>query len=134
TNLLILDVAAGGCDVSDALPERRSCRVIALDLNPSGLKLARTALPVVGDALKLPFSNQTFDVVTASLFFHHLSNDDCAGVLAEMWRVAKRRILVNDLHRHAVAYYSFQVLAALFSKSRMVRHDGPVSVRRGFHP
>ena len=41
---------------------------------------------------------------------------------------------MNDLHRHAVAYFSFQVLATLFSKSRMVRHDGPVSVRRAFHP
>jgi ubiquinone/menaquinone biosynthesis C-methylase UbiE len=130
----MLDVAAGGCDVSEALLERNSYRIIALDLNPRGLRLAQRAVPVAGDALKLPFRDATFDVVMASLFFHHLSNDDCVRVLAEMWRVCRGRVLVNDLHRHAVAYFSFDLLARLFSKSRMVRHDGPVSVRRALRP
>jgi hypothetical protein len=43
-------------------------------------------------------------------------------------------VLVNDLHRHAVAYGSIRALAAMFSKSRMVRHDGPLSVLRAFRP
>jgi ubiquinone/menaquinone biosynthesis C-methylase UbiE len=131
--LLMLDVAAGGCDVGEALLDRRSCRIVALDLNTRGLHLAKRTLPVGGDALQLPFPDRSFDVVMASLFFHHLSNEDCPRVLAEMWRVSRRRVLVNDLHRHAVAYFSFKVLAALYSKSRMVQHDGPVSVRRAFH-
>jgi ubiquinone/menaquinone biosynthesis C-methylase UbiE len=134
SNLLMLDVAAGGCDVSEALLERNPYRIIALDLNPRGLRLAQRAAPVAGDALKLPFRDATFDVVMASLFFHHLSDDDCVRVLAEMWRVCRGRVLVNDLHRHAVAYFSFDLLARLFSKSRMVRHDGPVSVRRALRP
>jgi len=134
SNLLMLDVAAGGCDVSEALLSRMSCRVVALDLNPRGLKLAKLAWPVAGDALQLPFRNKTFDVVMASLFFHHLTNEDCSQVLQEMWRIAKRRVLVNDLHRHPVAYFSIRVLSTLFSTSRMVRHDGPLSVRRAFRP
>jgi ubiquinone/menaquinone biosynthesis C-methylase UbiE len=134
SNLLMLDVAAGGCDVSDALLERRSCRIIGLDLNLQGLRLAQRVVPIAGDALKLPFRDAAFDVVMTSLFFHHLSNDDCVRVLAEMWRVSRGRVLVNDLHRHAVAYYSFRLLATLFSKSPMVQHDGPVSVRRALRP
>ena len=134
SNLLVLDVAAGGCDVGEALLDRLSCRIVSLDLNARGLKFAKRTLPVAGDALRLPFRDRSFDVVMASLFFHHLSEEDCPRVLAEMWRVSRQRVLVNDLHRHAVAYFSFQVLATLFSKSRMVRHDGPVSVRRAFHP
>jgi hypothetical protein len=51
-----------------------------------------------------------------------------------MWRIARTRIIVNDLHRHAVAYFSIRVLTSLFSKSRMVRNDGPLSVRRAFRP
>jgi ubiquinone/menaquinone biosynthesis C-methylase UbiE len=89
---------------------------------------------VVGDALALPFRDGTFDVVMASLFFHHLSDEDCVRVLAQMWRIAKRLVLVNDLHRHAVAYFSIRGLTAMFSKSPMVRHDGPVSVMRAFRP
>ena len=131
-NLLMLDVAAGACDVSEALSEKLPCRIVTLDLNARGLKLADKSWPVVGDALALPFRDGTFDVVMASLFFHHLSNDNCVQVLSQMWRIAKRRILINDLHRHAVAYFSIRALTALFSKSRMVRHDGPVSVLRAF--
>ena len=134
SNLLMLDVASGGCDVGEALLDHSSSRVVSLDLNARGLKFAKRTWPVAGDALRLPFRDRSFDVAMASLFFHHLSEEDCPRVLAEMWRVSRQRVLVNDLHRHAVAYFSFQVLATLFSKSRMVRHDGPVSVRRAFHP
>jgi ubiquinone/menaquinone biosynthesis C-methylase UbiE len=134
SNLLILDVAAGACDVGEALLQRMPLRIVALDLNARGLRLARNAWPVVGDALELPFRDGTFDVVMASLFFHHLSDADCVRVLAQMWRLAKRRVLVNDLHRHAVAYWSIRALTAAFSKSSMVRHDAPVSVRRAFRP
>ncbi len=134
SNLLLLDVAAGACDVSEALIQKRSCRIVVLDLNARGLKLAGESWPVVGDAVELPFRDGTFDIVMASLFFHHLSNDNCVRVLKQMWRIARRRVLVNDLHRHAVAYFSIRALTALFSRSRMVHHDAPVSVRRAFRP
>ena len=133
-NLLILDVAAGAYDVSETLLERISCSIVVLDRNARGLKLARKSLSIVGDALELPFRDQTFDVVMASLFFHHLSNEECVRVLVNMWRIARRVVLVNDLHRHPLAYLSIRVLTALFSKSAMVQHDGPVSVRRAFWP
>jgi ubiquinone/menaquinone biosynthesis C-methylase UbiE len=132
--LLILDVAAGACDVSETLLQTRRDRIVVLDLNGKGLRLARKSWPVVGDALDLPFRDGTFDVVMASLFFHHLSNQNCVRVLQQMWRIAKRRVLVNDLHRNAIAYASIRALSSLFSKSRMVRHDGPVSVLRAFRP
>ena len=132
--LVILDVAAGACDVSEALLRSKSYRIVALDLNPRGLKLARKSWPVVGDALDLPFKDGTFDVVTASLFFHHLSNENCIRVLQQMWRIARRLVIVNDLHRHPLAYFSIRALSKVFSKSRMVRHDGPVSVLRAFKP
>jgi ubiquinone/menaquinone biosynthesis C-methylase UbiE len=134
SDLLILDVAAGACDVSESLLRKRRCRIVTLDLNERGLQLARRSWPVVGDALDLPFRDGAFDVVMASLFFHHLSNDACVHVLSEMWRIARQRVLVNDLHRHRVAYVSIRALTALFSKSKMVRHDGPTSVRRAFRP
>jgi hypothetical protein len=51
-----------------------------------------------------------------------------------MWRTSRGWIVVNDLHRHPVAYASIWIVARLFSKSVMVRHDGPASVRRAFRP
>jgi ubiquinone/menaquinone biosynthesis C-methylase UbiE len=132
-DLMMLDVAAGACDVGEALLRKLPCRIVALDLNGRGLRLADKTWPVVGDALELPFRDSTFDVVMASLFFHHLSNDDCVRVLSQMWRIAKQRVLVNDLHRRAVAYFAIRAITAAFSKSTMVRHDGPVSVLRAFN-
>ena len=130
----ILDVAAGGCDVGDALALKNSSRVVSLDINSLGLRRTRHTLPVVGDATRLPFPGGTFDAVICSLSFHHLTDQECVQVLREMWRTTRGWIIVNDLHRHRAAYVSIRILAGLFSKSVMVRHDGPASVRRAFRP
>src|SRR5262249_38930313 len=114
-NLLVLDVAAGACDVGESI-SRRGRHGMALDRNPEGLKLAKRSSAVTADALEMPFPDHTFDVVMASLFFHHLSDEECVCVLKSMWRMARRRVLVNDLHRHPIAYFSIRIIAA-FSKS-----------------
>jgi ubiquinone/menaquinone biosynthesis C-methylase UbiE len=129
-NLFVLDVAAGACDVAEAI-SRQQRRVVVLDRNPEGLKLAKRSTAVSADALEMPFPDETFDVVMASLFFHHLSDEECVRVLQSMWRIARRVVLVNDLHRHPIAYLSIRALAA-FSRSVMFRHDAPVSVLRAF--
>jgi ubiquinone/menaquinone biosynthesis C-methylase UbiE len=84
--------------------------------------------------LQLPFADRTFDAVICSLFFHHLTNAECVSVLREMWRVARRIVIVNDLHRNRVAHASIRVLSALFSRSTMFRNDSAASVRRAFRP
>lgn len=131
-SLFVLDVGAGACDIGDRLADD-GARVVALDLNPRGLGLVRHAWPVVGDALDLPFRDEAFDVVMASLFFHHLSDDECVTVLRQMFRVARRTVIVNDLHRHRMAYHAFRCLS-LLSTSVMIRNDGPISIRRAFRP
>ena len=131
---LILDVAAGACDVGDRLTESGAWRVVGLDLNCTGLSLARRSIPVVGDAFQLPFGDNTFECVTASLFFHHLSEADCSRILQGMFRVARTRVIVNDLHRAQLPYWSIFLLSQLFGRSAMVQNDGPLSVRRAFRP
>jgi ubiquinone/menaquinone biosynthesis C-methylase UbiE len=132
--MTVLDVASGACDVGEALTKRRSCRVVSLDMNPRGLKLAERTIPLVADALQLPFADNTFDAVICSLFFHHLTNAECVSALREMWRVARRIVIVNDLHRNRVAHVSLRILSALFSRSTMFRNDAAASVRRAFRP
>jgi ubiquinone/menaquinone biosynthesis C-methylase UbiE len=134
SGLEVLDVAAGGCDIGDALVEKHSCRVVSLDLNPMGLRHSRRTVPVVGDGMKLPFGDGAFDAVICSLSFHHLTDEECSQVLKEMWRTSRGCVIVNDLHRHPLAYVSIRILATLFSKSVMVKNDGPVSVCRAFRP
>jgi hypothetical protein len=46
--------------------------------------------------------------------------------------VARRRVLVLDIRRHAAAYWGFVAWSRVFTRNRLVRVDGPISVRRGF--
>jgi ubiquinone/menaquinone biosynthesis C-methylase UbiE len=87
---------------------------------------------VRGDALKLPFSDAEFDYVICSLFTHHLLDEQVVQVLGEMSRVAKRRIFVIDLHRHPVAYLLYTTVGKIILHNRLVRHDGALSILRGF--
>jgi hypothetical protein len=49
-----------------------------------------------------------------------------------MRRVATQGVVINDLERHPIAYHAIRILSRLFVRSPIVRHDAPLSVRRGF--
>lgn len=89
---------------------------------------------VRGDALRLPFDDDAFDYVMCSLFTHHLRDEGVVAVLAEMSRVARRRVYVIDLHRQPVAYYFYTTVGRLLLHSSLVRQDGALSILRSFVP
>lgn len=72
------------------------------------------------------------DIIFSSLFCHHFSSEELPDMLR--WMDAHSRIgfFINDLHRHALAYYSIRYMTALWSRSYLVKNDAPISVRRGF--
>lgn len=72
------------------------------------------------------------DLVFSSLFCHHFTNMELTAQLQWMHVTARVGFFINDLHRHRVAYWSIKVLTGLFSRSRLVRNDAPLSVLRGF--
>ena len=86
---------------------------------------------VCGDALALPFCDDSFDVVGSSLFLHHLEPEEIVRFVAEGLRVARHAFLVHDLVRHpmhlALSYLGFPLY-----RSRITRHDAPASVRRAY--
>ena len=87
---------------------------------------------VRGDALNLPFADAQFDYVICSLFTHHFLDEQVVQILREMGRVARRRLFVIDLHRHPVSYLLYTTLGKIVLHSRLVRHDGALSILRGF--
>lgn len=133
----VLDVGAGGSDLSRALaPIGRRFEVTALDVNPRAgdfaRKHGRPITVIVGSAHALPFDERSFDIAHVSLFLHHCSDEEASTLLENLSRIARYGIVINDLHRHALAYASISLLTRLFSRSALVRHDAPVSVLRGF--
>lgn len=137
----LLDVGSGSGDVPAALAEwlaRRGVAVtpVALDRDPMAAFLAaKGGVAVVrGDALRLPFPERSIDLVTAVKFAHHFRGEGLARLVSELTRVARRRVVVLDIRRHWVAYWGFVAWSLAMTRNRLVRHDGPVSVLRGFTP
>lgn len=149
-SLRIIDLGSGGADYPEhivrwANRQGGKVEVVAVDANPQTVSYAQTSLDhrlspplrnrvevVCADALDLPYDDGAFDVAVAALFLHHFHGEDAVALLKEMNRVARRGILVNDLHRHPMAYYGVRALGAVTRASVMFRHDGPLSVLRGF--
>ena len=84
-----------------------------------------------GDALALPFQENSFDVVGCCLFVHHLEPQQVIQFVDQALRIARHAVLINDLIRHplhvALAYAGYAVY-----RSRITRHDAPASVRRAY--
>jgi len=142
----LLEVAAGLGEVPKEVCAKVAPRGITLDLTL--VDRARTHLPsratanpngrsamhgVVADALSLPFADGSFDLVSCSLFAHHLNSQQLAEFAREGLRVSRRALLINDLIRHplhlALAYAGYPIM-----RNRVAWLDGLTSVRRSYVP
>jgi SAM-dependent methyltransferase len=139
--LTLLDVGSGSGDVSLFLADRvrqigRACLSVSLDRDPTAARLAAGlgAIAVRGDALRLPLRDGAVDFVTAVKFAHHFTGPALTQLVAELARVARRRVVVLDIRRHWLAYWGFIAWSRVFTRNRLVRYDGPLSVLRGFTP
>ncbi|WP_069659121.1 methyltransferase domain-containing protein [Arcticibacter eurypsychrophilus] len=83
---------------------------------------------VMSDNLK---ENQ-FDIILSSLFTHHFEDDAWVQLIKKMAKTAKRGVIVTDLHRHWLLYYSLIAIFTVVIPNKMMRNDGPLSVRRSF--
>jgi len=143
----LLDVGTGAADIpiallADARRRGRALRIVATDSRPEVLAAARVVRPsldrIVGlrleiaDGRGLPYPDGAFDVCHASLVVHHLEPDDAIAFLAELGRVARRGIVVNDLVRGRRAWLGTWLAVHTLARSRYTRHDGPLSVRRAY--
>lgn len=135
----LLDVGTGLADIP-----RRACeraRAHGATLTTFGLdqaeSLSRATAGAVdgslcGDARRLPFADASVDVVTCSQLLHHFDEDEIPGVLRELDRVARGWVIVADLRRDWIAAYGFWLASWPLGFHRVTRHDGFVSVLRGF--
>jgi len=135
----LLDVGTGLGDIpcrarSFAGQKGIDLTTVGLD---SALELSRASrhavsIPVCGDALHLPFADRSIDVVMCSQVLHHFINSDAAKLLREMDRVARVRVVVSDLRRSWIAAAGLWLVSFPLGFHAVSRHDGVVSVLRGF--
>lgn len=132
----VLEVAAGFGEVPRLAAAQLSREGITLEITDldrmvSHLRPGHRA--VVADARALPFRNMSFDLVSCSLFAHHLAPRDLARFVDEASRVCRCAVLINDLIRHplhlALVYAGYPLM-----RSYVSRLDGVASVRRAYVP
>ena len=134
THLSVLEVAAGFGEVPERAAKQLEHKGIQLEITMLD-RLRSHLLPgnhsVVADALSLPFPDCSYDVVSCSLFAHHLEPADLQRFVAESLRVGRCALLINDLIRHpvhlALVYAGFALM-----RSHVSRVDGIASVRRAY--
>ncbi len=138
----VLDVATGSGDVPAELLLRAQRAQVALhltgcDVSPIAVAAAQAKCPggtfFVHDILQEPPPG-CYDVVTCSLFLHHLTEGDATTLLQHLKCVTGKMILVNDLARSRWNYVAVWLACHALTRSRVVRFDGPASVRSALTP
>ena len=125
----VLDV---GCGTGTTLNlyQKAGCNIFGIDSSPAMLSIARNKLNsqaelLLGNAAKMEYSNETFDLIIGMLTLHEMSQNVRSNVLCEMIRVLKRegRILIIDFHPGSIQFpkgwmykaviYFFELMAGL---------------------
>ncbi|HEX3106135.1 MAG TPA: methyltransferase domain-containing protein [Terriglobales bacterium] len=136
TRLSLLEVAAGTGFVPVQASRELGKSGIKLDItlsdrSPTHLPRNGSTHKVAADALSIPFSNSAFDLVSCTLFLHHLAPDEVVKFARESLRVSRIAVLVNDLVRNplhlALAYAGVPIY-----RSRITRNDAPASVKQAY--
>lgn len=142
--LRLADLGSGGGDTLRhiarwARQHRIAVELVGIDANAFMIDYAREkaqGYPEISfrqqDIFSPEFRQQPFDIITCSLFCHHFADEDLVRLLPQWQAQATVAVVINDLHRHPLAYYSIKWLTKLFRGSYLVQNDAPLSVARAF--
>ena len=141
--LLLVDVGCGYGDMLRRIAawgQRRGVRLdlVGIDRNHHAAIAAARATPP--DAPIRYLTTDVFDLadeprpdlVISALFAHHLDDQQLIRFVRWMESQARLGWLINDLHRHGLAYWVARRAPELMRMSPLVRHDAAVSVARAF--
>jgi ubiquinone/menaquinone biosynthesis C-methylase UbiE len=138
SSLSLLEVAAGAGYVPQTVSAR--LRSLGVKLQVTLLDRAQSHLrsssgngtwAVAGDALALPFADESFDVVSCCLFIHHLEPQQVVQFVNEGLRVCRAAVIINDVVRDRIHLALVYVSLPLY-RSHFTHHDAPASVRRAY--
>lgn len=133
----VLDVGTGFADFAHRLRRRIRSPIVLADVDAEVLEVARGNVAgmddvtlLEADVRALPLQEGAVGVAHSSLLLHHLDPPEAVAALAEMRRVARNGVVVNDLRRSRLAYAMTAVPILALARARSTRHDGLLSARR----
>ena len=141
--LTIVDLGCGDGDMlrktaDFAMNNGYTCKLIGIDANEHSLQYARDLskdYPSISflnyNIFSEKFKLMEYDIVLSTLFLHHFTEQQLIEFLQIVYQKVSVGIVVNDLHRHPIAYLLFNLLC-IFVSNRLVKEDGLTSILRGF--
>jgi 2-polyprenyl-3-methyl-5-hydroxy-6-metoxy-1,4-benzoquinol methylase len=142
TRLNIAEIGCGGGDNLEALRKflsrkNLSCSLTGIDIKEECIQYSKQQgaddiIWICSDYKTVNWPSAKPDIIFSSLFCHHFTDEELVEQLLWLRATSNMGFFINDLHRHPLAYYSITLLTKIFSKSYLVKNDGPVSVLRGF--
>ena len=139
TSVSLLDVGTGAGDIPREVARRAArrgitVRVIGLERIRAAAREARGegAAVLLADGGALPFRADSVDLVLCAKVLHHLPGEAGRRLLQELDRVARVAVVVADLRRSPVAAALFWLASFPMRLHPATRHDGVISVFRGF--
>ena len=139
--ITVCEIGCGGGDNLNAIKiwsKNKNLKIsfIGIDINENCIEFARQKNPhiefIASDYKKAIFSTNKPDIIFSSLFCHHFTDEELIEMMQWMKANASEGFFINDLHRHKIAFHFIKITTSIFSRSYLVKNDGPISVLRSF--
>lgn len=113
--------------------------LIGLDFNKQIIEYA-TALSSKYDNIQFKaidvfsedFENLHIDICLCTHFLHHFEDEKVINMVERLYENAKIGVIVNDLNRNPISFFTFKFIRHIILKTKIAQHDGLVSVARSF--
>lgn len=137
----ISDWGCGGGDVLRAINQKfnnKNLVFTGIDATPAAVNFANQKKNasnirfLLADVLSEKVAELKFDIVISTLFTHHFDDEEWILLIKKMLKCSKHAVIIDDLHRHWLAYYAIKLITKVVTRSRLARNDGPLSVLKGF--
>ncbi len=137
----LLDVGFGGADIP--LSISRWAKIDGIKLNITAIETDSRAFEFVNklpDCDGVTFINCSssdlvsqhfqYDVVISNHVLHHLNKNETLSILDDAKKLAKSRVIFNDIERSDLGYLLFNILSRPLFWNSFITEDGLTSIKR----
>lgn len=135
-NFTVLEVGCGeGANIYNMQQMDYKALFTGLDISKNKIDFAQANISdckfICGNALELPFENQTFDLVFCKDLLHHIDNKDRSKAIDEMYRVCKTKgkIVIIEGNGNKLTNFLFSIIVPI---ERGMRETTPENLNKLF--